>query len=338
MCFITLLLLVSCVQFSFSSTHIKPYYSLGQAETLFQKFLSTYGKKYPTVSEHMYRLANFKNTLQEINFLNHVSRHAVFDINEFADLSKREFTTSRTGYKKNKVQQFARADPACAMFLDQNITTSNAPQAFDWRDQNKVTKVREQGKCGSCWAFSVIGNIESQYAILTNILYQFSPQQLVDCVYSSEGCDGGDNVGSARALISYGGVEAESDYPYKVHNQNCTFDASKIKAKVVACNNFDLKDENKLKEVLYKTGPLSIVLDAQMLSSYSGGVIDYCPQHEENHAVLLVGYGTEKEQDFWILKNSWGENWGEQGFFRLLRGINACGILNDKIVSTVLNI
>jgi len=316
---------------------------------LFHKFMKDFGKKYVTEAEYELRFKNFKNYLNRIEKAKKNSPGANFGINHFADYHPQEL--------KHKVSTKTPAAALAWSCLAQGVTvptmpTDNLPTSFDWRTKGVVTEVKDQAQCGSCWAFSTIGNIESQYAIKNNKLVDFSEQLLVDCSQGcsveyqygpvcNQGCDGGWQWNAFFDVLTWGGVETEADYPYQGVDQACQRTQSKMVSPIknytcLSQYNGKAADEQQMTAYLYQNGPLSVALDADLLFSYTSGVLNPTPDGCEttvlDHAVLAVGYGVDNTQSppvpFWIVKNSWGASWGEQGYFRIARGTGACGINN----------
>jgi len=140
-------------------------------------------------------------------------------------------------------------------------------------------------------------------------------------------------------LKSNGGLELYSNYSYTGKQGSCQFNKSKAAVQIAGWKSAGTTDEGKIRDMLYQTGPLSVAINAVVLQYYTSGIGDYstsqCDPNGTNHAVTLVGYGTENGKDFWIVRNSWGANWGEQGYFRLARGKGTCGI-NTYAISAVM--
>ncbi|OAF70956.1 hypothetical protein A3Q56_01323 [Intoshia linei] len=195
------------------------------------------------------------------------------------------------------------------------------PSFFNWADHEVVTEIKDQGPCGSCWAFSVTGCMEGQYAIKNSNLLSFSEQEIIDCDNTDYRCNGGFPYKAIEKVKEMGGIESEHQYPYHPYS-GCASTEYRIKK----------HDEEEMKKILFNIGPISIALNANNLQLYTGGIHnpEYCTETYLNHAVLIVGYGSEiidgKSVDYWIVKNSWGADWGEKGYFRILRGDNRCGI------------
>jgi len=230
------------------------------------------------------------------------------------------------------------------------------PPAFDWRQKGAVTKVKDQGTVGTCWAFSTTGNLEGQWFLSSGKLIPLSEEQLVDCDNLDCGVFGGWPYNAFTYTIQAGGIEAEKTLPYccgtgecfpcmadknqtfcgpppPFCNRTCIADPSKFVANIRGWKALP-KDEAQLQLQLTQIGPLSVCLDASWLEYYEGGVWDplswMCDPESLDHAVLIVGYGVEDtivgKYPYWVVKNSWGADWGESGYFRITRGYGSCGI------------
>jgi len=196
------------------------------------------------------------------------------------------------------------------------VEESAIPDSLDYRTNGKVSAIKDQGQCGSCWAFSTVAFLESQTLIKNNKGQTFSEQQLVDCdKVSDQGCNGG-LMQTAFDYIQQKGLESDSKYPYKAKDQACKYDASSVVAKVKNVQCYEDQTATQVKQYLNSVGPLAIAVDATDFQSYDSGILS-CSAYGLDHGVLLVGYGNENGQDFWIVKNSWGKNWGESGFIRV---------------------
>lgn len=217
----------------------------------------------------------------------------------------------------------------------------NAPDSIDWRDKGVVNSIKDQARCGSCWAFSAICTCESSYALKTGRLLSFSEQNFVDCVPLCYGCNGGSPLYAIKYVIDNqnGQFNSEESYPYKAVVGTCSYDSSKAIGKVTSYHSILFFDEDDLLNKLVEFGPVSVSIDSSLASfhSYSSGIYsdDSCSQSFLDHAVNCIGYGSENGIQFWIVRNSWGTSWGEQGYFRLLRGSNMCGIASSAIVAYV---
>ena len=293
----------------------------------FQKFIKKYNKKYSSVNEYLARFEVFK--MNVMNLYKESQKYKT-GITKFSDLTQQEFAKIYLNLKYDAMA-VANFNPAHPSF------SNAAPDSFDWRDKGLVTPVRDQGMCGSCWAFSTVANLEGLYYKLKGVAVDLSEQILVDCDTYDSACNGG-LMEYAFQWIKENGMETEEDYPYTGYKGSCKADPSKyIDMKVTgwkklgsSTSTWSPVDEEEIKEFLYETGPLAIALNANPLQTYSGGILDktssQCPVSGINHAVTLVGYGAESGVDYWIVKNSWGANWGENGYFRIRRGTGCCGV------------
>jgi len=205
----------------------------------------------------------------------------------------------------------------------------SVPTSWDWRNSGVVGVVKDQGPCGSCWAHSASGNIESMYAIKYGTLYNLSVSQLLDCSYANEGCIGGNQANAFDYLESAGGLESEANYPYVAQQLTCRANSNLAIARVSSYF-FTGSDEDTMKNYVYTNGPIAVVFNAYELQFYTSGIIttgaDYCEPTAIDHAVLIVGFGSSNGLNYWIVKNSYGPNWGENGYFRIARGYGTCGI------------
>lgn len=207
-----------------------------------------------------------------------------------------------------------------------------APDAMDWREKGCVTEVKNQGPCGACWAFSAVGALEGQMKLKTGKLVSLSAQNLVDCsvMYGNKGCSGGFMTNAFQYIIENNGIDSEESYPYTAQNGTCQYNVSTRAATCSKYVELPYADEAALKDAVANVGPISVAIDAAQPTFflYRSGVYDdpLCTQ-EVNHGVLVVGYGTLNEKDFWLVKNSWGERFGDGGYIRMARNhSNHCGI------------
>jgi len=255
-------------------------------------------------------------------------------LNQFADLSADEFRTqfTRRGLRSN--MRTVASQTATNQTMQPLLNVTAVPGSKDWRQSGKITAVKDQGSCGSCWAFSAIGSMEGAYALSSNNLRTFSEQMLVDCVNSgSYDCSTGGIMNDGFTyVISAGGVMSSAAYPYTATDRNqCRFDRSLSQASFRAFHDIPVGDEIALKAASAKHPGISIGVDASNFQFYSGGVYNpaTCGNTDTtiDHGVLLVGYGTDASGDYWIVKNSWGATWGESGYIRIARNQNnKCGV------------
>ncbi|TPP62395.1 Secreted cathepsin L 1 [Fasciola gigantica] len=215
------------------------------------------------------------------------------------------------------------------------------PSTFDWRTKGAVTEVKDQGYCGSCWAFGTVGNIETQWFLKNGTLLSLSVQQLLDCDEKDEACNGGLPEWAFPQIIKMGGLMSEKAYPYEARKESsCHLVNKNITAKIDDWAQLP-KNETKLAAWLAQNGTITVGINANFLQFYLGGISHpphfLCSDEGLDHAVLLVGYGVSSilSRPYWIVKNSWGLGWGESGYFRLYRGDGTCGINADATTSII---
>ena len=249
-------------------------------------------------------------------------------MNEYADLDGAEFSKIfngyRSGHRSNSTKVF-HATPR-----------ASAPTSVDWRTKGIVTGIKNQGQCGSCWAFSTTGSLEGQHALKTGTLVSLSEQNLVDCSQAegNEGCNGGLMDNAFKYIIKNNGIDTEASYPYVARDEKCRFNAANVGATEKSYTDVAHEDENALTTAIATIGPISVAIDASHASfqMYSSGVYyePDCSQTALDHGVLAVGYGTDGGQDMYIVKNSWGTSWGMQGYIYMSRNRdNNCGIATE---------
>ncbi|XP_039750653.1 cathepsin F-like [Pararge aegeria] len=220
------------------------------------------------------------------------------------------------------------------------------PEIWDWREKGAVSPVKDQHSCNACWAFSAIANIESHLMIYLGKAEQLSEQFLIDCDGSGVGCKSASVLNSFGQIVkTLGGVLRYSDYkPYSGDQLSCSWKGYPKPIPVTGYRRVR-SDEEDMARAVYKYGPLSAGINSASMKQYKGGIDepreDLCSPRELDHAVLIVGYNiyldsnTGEKVPYWIIKNSWGVNWGDKGFYYLVRGRNACGIANDVSFATV---
>ncbi|XP_075137726.1 cathepsin W-like [Leptodactylus fuscus] len=292
---------------------------LGNAELEeFEKFNKQFNKVYKNAKEYQYRLSVFTANLKAALQIQKAELGtAEYGITEYSDLTDEEFLRSRLtsvgAFPPNNVKQL-------------KVEAQQAHASCDWRKAGVISEVKRQGKCGSCWAFASVGNIEAQWAILGHPV-NLSVQQVLDCGPCESGCKGGYFWDAYRTVIEQNGLQNEEDYPYEEMTLNCRTDHSKI---IKGIYDFIMlpKNEKDMASYVSNNGTIAVGINAAPLKSYINGVIrnSLCDANHVNHAVLLVGYSKDKEGRYWIVKNSWGKTWGENGFFRISFGNNMCGI------------
>jgi len=295
----------------------------------FMQYIMEWGKSYGTSEEYEFRLGVWMSKeafIQEHNMTNASYKVAH---NQFSDWTDAEYKRL-LGYRPE-------------IFVDGIVPTASFPNAtvaasIDWRTKGAVTPVKDQGQCGSCWAFSSTGAMEGAHFVKSGELLSFSEQQLVDCDKLSFGCNGG-NQSTAFNYYKSHFAELESVYSYTAKNGTCAYDSkSKTAVDVTAYTKVTPDSPDSLKAAL-NIAPVSVSIEADKMcfQLYSSGVFDNANCGTTlDHAVLAVGYGTENGADYWIVKNSWNTTWGEQGYIRMaiVDGAGICGIQMGPLYPT----
>lgn len=248
-------------------------------------------------------------------------------LNAFADLTHHEFKASRLGFSPASSMKFNHGKVQDPGFVRE------IPSEMDWRKEGAVTRIKDQGSCGACWAFSATGAIEGINKIVTGSLESLSEQELVDCDKSyNSGCEGGLMDYAYQFVIDNHGLDTEDDYPYQGRERSCKKD--KLKRRVVTIDGYtDVSSTNeKLLLQAVATQPVSVGIcgSEREFQMYSKGIFTGPCSTSLDHAVLIVGYGSENGVDYWIVKNSWGTRWGMNGYIHMLRNSEnsqgLCGI------------
>jgi len=302
-------------------------YTESEYWTMWKKFIGLFDEgmgRYSSMAEHDKRFGIFKSNMDIAAEHNAGDHGWTMGITQFADMTSFEFEEFLERNSANKIQ----FEGERTTFDASQYPT--APDAKDWVDEGAVTPVKDQGQCGSCWAFSTTGSLESANKLHGDgVLASLSEQMLVDCSGSAgnQGCNGG-LMDNAFKWIKSNGICLESAYPYTGKDGSC--EKSRCSPSIKTIQSWtDVKDEDDLTTAVGNVGPVSIAVDANIKwQLYSGGVMSasFCPKGSLDHGVLAVGY---KKGSYWKIKNSWNTSWGESGYMRIVYGSNACGLANQ---------
>jgi cathepsin L len=305
-----------------------PIFSERQYAEAFEEWVNLNNRVYDE-RELLYRFRVWSQNLDEV--YKHNSAPGVTykrTMNQFADLTQSEFLERYTGLR---MPVDRKQDPGHVYTPEH---TQALPASVDWRYKGVVTGVKDQGQCGSCWSFSATGSIEGAFA-LNYTLVSLSEQQLMDCSFSygNHACAGGWMDSAFSYVINNGGIDSEASYPYemKTNINQCRYSTSNKVAWISSYKDIPSGSESDLQNAVAYHGPVSVAIDASQSSfnSYSGGYYyePSCSSSNLDHGVLVVGYGTGSSGDYWIVKNSWGTGWGDQGYIYMARNKgNNCGI------------
>jgi len=297
----------------------------------FEQFKTKYNKQYRSVMEEEYRFRVFEQSIRRAEGRNTPESLARFGVTKFSDLTPQEFKAKYL----MKPLSLESLKPAPIWDFEHPVESSKAlPKTFDWSTKGVVSPVKNQEQCGSCWAFSATECIESVYAIKKKAKSApvLGPQQIVDCDTSGqdEGCNGGYPYGAFEYIMSAGGQETESAYPYTAQDGTCQFNAADIAAKIVNWQYVtQSSSETAMQQYVYSTSPISVCVDAaDVWQDYNGGVVTSSSGcgNTLDHAVQVTGWLVQNNTNVWNVRNSWGADWGEQGYIWLQMGSDVCGV------------
>ncbi|KAK3538174.1 hypothetical protein QTP70_032564 [Hemibagrus guttatus] len=324
------ILLIVTTLMALASVH-----SISLEDLEFSDWKLKFGKIYKSAEEEIQRkkiwLENRELVLAHNMLADQNIKSYRLGMNYFSDMSNQEY---RNSVFKGCLGSFNRTnrESAATFFRGSAIL----PKTVDWRKKGYVTEVKDQQNCGSCWAFSATGSLEGQTRRKTGKLVSLSEQQLVDCSwsYGNFGCAGGLMNTSFEYIRDNNGIDTEKSYPYEARDNDCRFNPATVGATCTGYVNIKSGDEKALQEAVATIGPISVAIDAGHISfqQYESGVYDEpdCSSIELDHGVLAVGYGREQKKAYWLVKNSWGLNWGDKGYIKMSRNKhNQCGIATD---------
>lgn len=299
----------------------------GAPTALWRRFTAAHRRAYPP-GEEARRFAIFADNMRAADDVAKSNPLATFGPNAFSDLTPEEFRQYR-GLRGGD-DPFA-CDPKPPGIRSEALPAP--PASVDWRARGAVTSVKFQGSCQGCWAFSATGNIEGQWFLAGHNLTSLSSQELISCDPQHYGCTGGRMDWAFKSILDQwgGNIMTEAAYPYEDQQGfilpcNAAPDKKGIGATISGFVDLE-RNESVMMAWVAEHGPLSVAVDAGMAwMSYGKGIVTDCGGTALNHGVLIVGFGEHKGTPYWIVKNSWGATWGEDGYIRIAAGSNQCGI------------
>ena len=311
----------------------------------FKEWVKAFNRSYDTIEQESNKYVVWLDNLESIAHSNSLNKSYILGLNQFSDMTADEFRYYVHGEKGSCLTtNYDSNSDAQKDWVNIGNGIKDLPESVDWTTKGVVTPVKDQGACGSCWAFASTGTLECNYAIKTGTLTSLSEQQLVDCSRPNgcQGCNGCSDEKALNYTKDAGGVCSETEYPYigkdgvcKSSSCGTKYDANTGYIKVTANNETAMA--TAVSEGCIAVG---IEADQTAFQHYSSGVLTGTCGTSIDHAVLIVGYGTMQGQDYWKVKNSWGKSWGMDGYILICRncdkndGEGECGILQDGCFPT----
>ncbi|EAY93078.1 hypothetical protein OsI_14879 [Oryza sativa Indica Group] len=301
-----------------------------------ERWMEQYGRVYKDATEKARRFEIFKANVAFIESFNAGNHKFWLGVNQFADLTNYEFRATKTN--KGFIPSTVRVPTT---FRYENVSIDTLPATVDWRTKGAVTPIKDQGQCGCCWAFSAVAAMEGIVKLSTGKLISLSEQELVDCDVHGEdqGCEGGLMDDAFKFIIKNGGLTTESKYPYTAADGKCN-GGSNSAATIKGYEEVPANNEAALMKAVANQ-PVSVAVDGgdMTFQFYSGGVMTGSCGTDLDHGIVAIGYGKDGDgTQYWLLKNSWGTTWGENGFLRMEKDISdkrgMCGLAMEPSYPT----
>lgn len=303
---------------------------------MFKRFKAEHKRVYPTRSEENKSFDAFVRHMKRAAQEQARNPLASFGVTVFADLFDEEFTARFGSSRRARIAK--KPDSSRPLFSDKEVRSA-MNVAIDWRTRGAVTSVKNQGNCGSDWAFSAVGNIEGQWFLANNSLVSLSAEELVSCDMVDNGCQGGGMDSAFNWIINSNGGSIVTDeaYPYTSGNGSAPQCATPSGAPAaVITSYFDLpSNESQMARWLLTDGPISVAVDPTSWKSYKGGIVTNCVSENPTLGSLIVGFNDTHQPPFWILKTSFGTGFGMSGYVLVAKGSNQCLIASAPSSSVV---
>ncbi|KAJ1376910.1 Peptidase C1A, papain C-terminal [Sesbania bispinosa] len=317
----------------------RTFYESSSIAKQHDEWMASFGRVYADDAEKARRQQIFKDNLDFIQKHNNQANKGYnLSLNSYADLTNKEFLAYYTGALYKPPTQFG-SSKTNNIFAHQNVSLSDIESSLDWRKKGAVNEIKNQHRCGSCWAFSAVAAVEGITKIKSGKLISLSEQQLVDCA-SEDGCGGSLPEKAFDYIAQSQGLASEAEYPYKGTDGTCNDEMINPAAKISGYEQVPSQSEEDLLKAVAKQ-PVSVAIDAsgRAFQFYNGGLFSGECGTQLNHAVTLIGYGEETNVKYWLVRNSWGKDWGEGGYIKMQRDVGSpeglCGITLQASYPTV---